>query len=82
MNVAKDHFYVTIGRTIRAARESRNMSQKTLAMRAKLSVSTIDKAETDNCSLFVLAHIAEALDVTLDELCPIAAMMPPKGAAE
>ncbi len=72
---AKDHFYETVGRTIRQVRNDAGKSQQQLADSIPLTLTTIQNAETGaSCSLLVLARIAEALDVTLDELVPLDAV--------
>ena len=69
--VQKDRFYLTVGERLCVVREAAGLTQKQLATQAGLAQSTIYQAETGmNCSLLVLARIAEALDASLDELVP------------
>lgn len=67
----KDHFYLSVGATIRAARQSAGLSETELAKRARIAHSTVNNAEMGStCSLLVITKIAEALDCTLDALVP------------
>lgn len=71
----KDHFYLTVGNRITGVRESKSISQDELARHTKLTKATIDHAEAgQSCSLLVITMIAEALDVTIDELVPLEAI--------
>ena len=71
----RDHFYLTVGESIRAAREAAGLTKVDLARVARLPVSAIRNAESgESCQLHVLALIAEALDCTLDDLVPLEAI--------
>lgn len=71
----KDHFYVVVGEAIRANRLHAGMSIHVLAKACGLNQNTIGHIEDGStCSLFILAKVAHALDVTLDELVPIEAL--------
>ena len=73
--VEKDRFYQAVGERIREVREEQNLSRAQVALDAKLSESTIDHAEKGlTISLLALTKMAEALDVTLDELVPLGAL--------
>ena len=62
--------YFQIGRQIRLARLQKNMTQTRLAEAADLSVSYISHVERGKkrVSLDALVRIAQALEVTLDQL--------------
>lgn len=71
----RDHFYLTVGAAVKAARESAGVTQAQLAGMAKLTKSTMLNVEQGmTCSLLVAARIAEALDTTLDALVPLEAL--------
>lgn len=70
----RDHFYSMVGERICATREAQGLTAAELGRRAKLASSTVQNAEVGtSCSLLVLAKLAEALDVTLDDLVPVEA---------
>lgn len=72
---AKDHFYNTVGEAIRMARHDGGMSAEVLAREAGVGLTTIQHAEEGtSCSLLLAAKIAEALDITIDELVPVEAL--------
>lgn len=79
----KLQFYRVVGERVRALREREKLSQSRLADMIKLNGSTINNVEIGaTCSLYVLALLAEAFDVTLDELVPIDATADIGAAAE
>ncbi len=65
-------FNAKVGVTLKAARMKSGASLRVLAGRVGVSSGTLDRIEEGitPCPLYVLAQIAEALDVTLDELVP------------
>lgn len=72
---ALDHFYLVIGDAINAHRKERGMTITGLAKEAGCSQQTLDNAIGGmGCSLYLAASLATALDVTLDDLVPLAAM--------
>ena len=72
--MVKDRFHKLVGDRVWHVREEAGISQSALAREIGASQSTINNIETgQSCSLFVLALVAEALDVTLDELIPLEA---------
>lgn len=62
--------YKALGNRIRSIRKQRNMSQETLAEMAFVCTTHISHIETGNTipSLTTLVHIANALEVSADEL--------------
>ncbi len=71
----KDHFYATVGDMVKKYRHDAGFSREKLAVQADLNISTIATCEDGrNVTLLALAKIAEALDCTLDDLCPLAAL--------
>ncbi|MCL2773373.1 MAG: helix-turn-helix domain-containing protein [Oscillospiraceae bacterium] len=62
--------YIAIGKRIRAIRISKNMPQEKLAEKAELSTTHMSHVETGNtkASLGTIAGIANALEVSVDEL--------------
>lgn len=78
MDAQKDHFYATVGEAIRAHRQRSNFTVEGLAVAAKITRNSLFQAEDGlSVSLITLARIAHALDVTLDDLVPIAALEKP-----
>lgn len=72
----KNHFYDRVGKAIRQARADAQLDQQELARRIGVSASTLGNAEEGHtCSLIMAARIAEALDVTLDALVPLEAIV-------
>lgn len=72
----QDHFNSVVGRTVAKLREERGISQRHLAEEIGLSHQSVTAIESGrSVPAFTLARIAEALDVTLDELVPIDALM-------
>jgi len=61
---------MSLGANIRRARKARGWTQKELAERVESDASYMNRIETGkaNPSIAVLARIAEALEVSLDEL--------------
>jgi transcriptional regulator with XRE-family HTH domain len=61
---------MSLGANIRKARKARGWTQKELAERVESDASYMNRIETGkaNPSIAVLARIAEALEVSLDEL--------------
>lgn len=61
--------YQVIGLNVRFYRKKANLTQEQLAERAQISISYLSKIEAINCrksmSIFVLNHIANALDVDI-----------------
>lgn len=71
----KDEFHRVVGERIHQIRDEQGLGRTELAKRCGFNESTIVNAETGaSCSLYVLAKLAEALDVTLDDLVPIDAL--------
>ncbi len=62
--------YCKIGKNIRVVRKSKGLSQEELAEKVDISVTHMSHIETGNTklSLQVFADIADALDVSADEL--------------
>lgn len=62
--------YCKIGKNIRAVRKSAGLSQEELAERVNISVTHMSHIETGNTklSLQVFVDIADALDVSADEI--------------
>lgn len=82
MNAQKDMFYQRVGERLRALREESGLSIEKLAKSSNVGKTTIDKAEQGiTISLYVLALLADGLDVSLDELVPIEALMADKDEA-
>jgi transcriptional regulator with XRE-family HTH domain len=74
----KDHFNATVGEAIRAHRQRAKMTTDGLALASKVSHSTLKHAEEGHgVSLLVVAQLAEAMDCTIDDLVPIAALEKP-----
>lgn len=73
---------MTVAATIKAARIAAGMTQRALAKEADLSHAMIVNIEDGHtlCSLWAAAQIAEALDTTIDAICPV--LIDEKGAAE
>lgn len=72
---AKRHFYEVVGERLRAVREDLGLGQSDIARVTGASQSTVNNAEIgQSCSLYTLVLIAEAMDVTLDELIPLEAL--------
>ena len=63
----------TLGQTIRAARESRGLTQVDLAARARVAQAYLSYLEQDQRepSLSIAARIARELEIPLDELASI-----------
>lgn len=73
----RDHFYLTVGESIRAAREASGLTMAELSRKARLPVSAIRNAESgESCQAHVLALIAEAFDCQVDDLIPTDATPP------
>lgn len=71
----KDRFYVVVGEAIRAARMHAGMSISMLSKACGLNQNTLGHIEDGStCSLFIIAKVAEALDMTIDELVPLEAL--------
>lgn len=69
-----------IGKTIAALRKLRGMTQQNLADKAQEGMTTISKIETGqrpNLSVDQLGRIAEALGVSMNDLCYAAAEIQP-----
>ena len=64
------HGAVTIGQTIRAARETRGLTQDELAARARVAQAYLSYLEQDQCepSLSIAARIARELEIALEVL--------------
>lgn len=76
MNARKDRFHQIVGERIREVRKESGLSIEKLASVSHINRSTIDNAEQGLAiGLYTLALIAEGLDVSLDELVPIEALM-------
>lgn len=75
-----DRFNSELGRKIRAARESRNMTQEQLGTAVQLSRTSITNIERGRQRLLVdqLAGIASTLDRPLAELIPTAELLHPE----
>lgn len=71
--VAKDRFNALVGRCVREARLAAAMSQVVLADHIGVSASMLQNIETGAiaCPLFAARNIAEVVDCTLDDLCPV-----------
>lgn len=70
--VTKADFYDAIGERIREKRQAAGMSLDGLATAVRVSKSTVIHAENGtSITVLLLARIATALDVMLDELVPI-----------
>jgi len=65
-------FHARVGESIRAARLEAGKSVRVFAELVGISANTLERIEQGitPCPLYTLACIAEALDVTLDELVP------------
>lgn len=63
--------YISIGKRIKTARKEKHLTQEKLAEIADISIPYLSNIENANTSvgLNVLLSIANALDVSLDELC-------------
>lgn len=71
IDVRRQHFQAVVGDKIRAERHKADKSLAAVALETGLSMSTVESAEEGlGVSAFALALIAEALDVSLDELVP------------
>lgn len=70
-------FHARVGESIRAARLEAGKSVRVFAELVGISANTLERIEDGitPCPLYVLAQIAEALDVTLDELVPTEALV-------
>ncbi len=69
------HFLQTVGDRVRSVREERELSMEQLALSADIAKSTLDHVEHGvTISLFVITKLADALDVTIDELVPLEAL--------
>jgi len=74
----QDHFNSVVGRMVAALRRERGMPQRELAEQIGVSHQTVTAIESGrSVPAYTLARIAEALDVTLDELVPLDAMSIP-----
>ncbi len=68
----KIRLYAAVGVRLAAFREGANMTLTVLAQRTGLSKSQLSKIEDGQaCPLHVLVALADAYDVTLDELVPV-----------
>ena len=67
-----DRFLETLGATIRRARERNGLTRRVLADRAGLSERFLAHVEhgEGNLSILRLKHLAEALDVAMEDLIP------------
>jgi len=65
------NFYFNLGRNIKKIRNSIGLSQQELADRVKLSLNFVGKIEVafSHPSMDTVVKIADALDVTVSELC-------------
>ena len=72
--MANQGMYIRVGEAIRAARREECISSADLADRIGCSATHMQKIETAEtpCSLHMLVRIAEELDLSLDELVPVA----------
>ena len=64
----------TLGKKIKTLRVSLGLSQDNLARKANVPYTTLTKIETGvikNPSVYVVAKIAKALEITMDELVNI-----------
>ena len=63
--------YISIGKRIKAARKKQHLTQEKLAEIADISIPYLSNIENANTSvgLNVLLSLANALNVSLDELC-------------
>lgn len=66
--------YVRVGEAIQRARREECLSGADLARRVGITPTHMQKIETGEtaCALHVLVAIADELDLTLDELVPVA----------
>ena len=71
----QDEFYRIVGETIREARQRAGVRICDLSRETGLSDNAIQSAEMgETCSAWVLAKIAEGLDLTIDDLVPLDAV--------
>lgn len=72
--VEQQEMYLRVGEAIRRAREAECVTQRELAERAGCSETHMNKVESaeSQCSLHLLVRIADELDLSLDELVPVA----------
>ncbi len=79
---AKSLFNVAVGNAVRTMREQAGMNRRALCDASGVSASTLTNIENGAmaCPMFVASAFAEALDCTLDDLCPV--MVEEKDAAE
>lgn len=70
---AKTAFNEMVGRCVRTHRNAAALSQARLADAIGVSQSTMQHIESGAipCPLFALRNIAEVVDCTLDDLCPV-----------
>ena len=65
-------FKTVVGHRIRVARADARMSQEDLAKAAGVSIASIQRYESgESCPLLQAAAMAEALGVTVNDLCGI-----------
>lgn len=78
MSDPRQEFAVTVGRNIRAVRMARGLTLKQLAMRADAREKDVSRWELGGNlpRLDVVARIAKALDVTVDQLIGHAPLPP------
>lgn len=69
----KSLFNVAVGRSVRALRDAAGMSQRELCEAARVSAPMLVNIENGAIALplFAASSIAEALDCTLDDICPV-----------
>lgn len=65
--------YVSVGEAIRKARYDAVIQASVLAKKIGITPSHLQKIESGEtaCALHVLVSIADELDLSLDELCPV-----------
>ena len=72
MRMADDWFHTGVGELIRQNREDRGLSVRELAAKCGVSHSTVSNAEIGQaCSFLTAVRIAEALELTVDDLAPV-----------
>lgn len=72
-DVAKDRFYEDVGRCIRGFRIAAGLSQAQLARAVGIAQSQMGLVEnsTTACSLYLASKIAEALDITIEDIAQV-----------
>ena len=72
------HFNEEVGRVIKSHRLQRGRTQLDVAKEIGLSTSSYAAIEEGKgCNLHIAAKLAEAFDVTLDDIAPVSAMIVP-----